>query len=376
MNAPIQHPPAEALIYASADYDGLELRTMAQACLLLVGESRLADVLNSDNYEGCGPGDPHLLMAANMLGITYPEAKARHKKEKEDRALAFDFFKGKTPDGSGRFIPQPLDDADAAKRASDCVPAPVDDARQAGKVADFGFPGGLGAEKLVLFARKSYKVRFHPDPAKAVERAKELKRIWLRTFPEFRKYFDAISRMLGPAGATFRHFFSGRIRGNAAYTETCNSFFQGLGADATGHALFLIQEACYTPTPCRACGGRARTPDQYVQHGADVILNPHASGPATTCPTCFGTGISPLYGCRLVNYVHDEFILECPEIRGHEVAHELVRIMVEGAAPFLPNVPATAEPKLMRFWSKDAKQVWTPDKKDPNRRLVAWPKVA
>lgn len=362
MNAPIQHPPAEALIYAAADYDGLELRTMAQACLLLVGESRLAQVLNDDNYEGCGPGDPHLLMAANMLGITYPEAKARHKKEKEDRALAFDFFKGKAPDGSGRFIPQPLDDADAAKRASDCVPAPVDDARQAGKVADFGFPGGLGAEKLVLFARKSYKVRFHPDPAKAIERAKELKRIWLRTFPEFRKYFDAIAKMVGPGGATFRHFFTGRVRGGAAYTETCNSFFQGLGADATGHALFLISEACYTPTPCRLCAGRG-----------ELLGDPYSE----SCPTCFGTGISPLYGCRLVNYVHDEFILECPEIRGHEVAHELVRIMVEGAAPFLPNVPATAEPKLMRFWSKDAKQVWTTkDKKDPNRRLVAWPKAA
>lgn len=375
MNAPIQTPPPDALIYASADYDGLELRTMAQACLLLVGESKLAQVLNDPDFQGCGPGDPHLLMAANMLGITYPDAKARHAQEKEARAQAFDFFKGKIPDASGRLIPKPLDDADAAKRASDCVPAPVDDARQAGKVADFGFPGGLGAEKLVLFARKTYKVKLcveleHERDTGLVS-AKRLKRIWLSTFPEFRKYFDAINRMMGAEGATFRHFFTGRIRGNAPYTATCNSFFQGLGADATGHALFLIQEACYCPTSCRACGGAEFLAKRELSAGEFVT-----TADVAPCPSCFGTGISPLYGCRMVNYVHDEFILECPEVRGHEVAHELVRIMIEGAAPFLPNVPATAEPKLMRFWSKDAKQVWSPNKKDPNRRLVAWPKAA
>lgn len=297
----IQTPPPGALVYASADYDGLELRSMAQACLLLVGESRLAQVLNAGE-------DPHLHMAASMLGITYEQAKA-----------------GKA---SG--------DEQEAKR--------IDDARQAGKVANFGFPGGLGAEKLVLFARKSYRVLL------TVESAKALKRRWLSTFPEFRKYFDAIAKMVGPDGATFRHFFTGRVRGGAPYTAACNSFFQGLGADATGHALFLIQEACYTPKPCRACTGAG-------------------------CPSCFGTGVSPLYGTRMVNYIHDEFLIETPEERGHEVAHELVRVMVEGAAPFLPDVPATAEPKLMRYWSKDAKQVWTPDKTDPNRRLVAWPKA-
>ena len=297
----IQTPPPEALIFASADFDGLELRTMAQACLLLVGESRLAQVLNAG-------ADPHLQMAAAMLGISYEEAKSR----KDEHAIK--------------------------------------EARQAGKVANFGFPGGLGAEKLVLFARKAYKVNLAVDDDQAAKTglvsAKKLKRIWLSSFPEFRKYFATISDMIGADGATFRHFFTGRVRGGAHYAAACNSFFQGLGSDATGNALFLISEACYTPQACRGCAG--------------------AGGPC-----CFGTGVSPLYGTRMVNYVHDEFILECPESRGHEVAHELVRFMVEGAAPFLPDVPATAEPKLMRFWSKDAKQVWVPT--PAGKRLVAWP---
>lgn len=318
-----------ALIFATADYDGLELRTMAQACLNLVGESRLAQVLNSGQ-------DPHLMMAANMLGMTYEDAVREHKAEKSRRSTrAEELARGG------------LDKAAAAVQAARDVPTPVDEARQAGKVADFGLPGGLGAAKLVLFARKSYKVTLGATQEEAERKARWLKSVWLATFPEFRKYSARINDLMGPDGATFAHFYSGRVRGNAPYCATCNSFFQGLGADATGNAAFLVSEACYTRAKCYACQAR--------QAG---------------CVGCWGTGISALFGTRLVNYVHDEFILECEEERGHEVAHELVRIMIAGAAPFLPDVPARAEPKLMRFWSKDAKQVWQQD------RLVAWPKAA
>jgi hypothetical protein len=341
----VQAPPAGALVFVSADVDGLELRTLAQACLLLVGRSRLAEVLNSGE-------DPHLHMGANMLGISYPEACARHAQEIEARSEARDHFKGLG-----------FADAEASVKAADAVPAPVDDARQAGKVANFGFPGGLGADKLILFARKTYKVRL------TVEKAKELKATWLRTFPEFRAYFDRINGMMTPQGVTLTHLFSNRIRGGAPYCAACNSYFQGLGADATGNALFLISEACYTATPCRAC------------EGDGVLLGPGPSVRAR-CDWCAGTGVSPLFGTRLVNYIHDDFMIETPEYKAHEVAFELVRIMKEGMAPYLPNVPATAKPKIMRYWSKDAKQVWVPDSNAPavpgkeGKRLVAWPKAA
>jgi hypothetical protein len=328
---------------------------MAQACLLLVGRSELARVLNAGD-------DPHLVMGANMLGISYEDAVSRHAQEKQARSEAFDFFKGKIPDGTGRFIPYPLQDAEASKRASDVVKTPVDDARQAGKVANFGFAGGLGAEKLVLFARKTYKVYLTLDGAK------QLKKTWLRTFPEFVAYFAHFSALVnsaGPGGATFRSFFSKRLRGGMNYSAACNNPFQSLGADAAGNCLFLISEACYTPTQCRGCDTR--------QAG-------WAPGGDEPCPWCKGTGISALYGQRLVNYIHDDNMIECAEEIGHEVAHELVRIMIEGSAPYLPDVPATAKPVLSRFWSKDAKQVWVDairDKKTgKGKRLVAWPKAA
>jgi hypothetical protein len=354
VRAPVlQAPPTGALVFVSADVDGLELRTLAQACLLLVGRSRLAEVLNSGE-------DPHLHMGSNMLGISYADAVARHEQEIEARSAARDRFKA-----------QGLPDAEASVAAAAEVPAPVDDARQAGKVANFGFPGGLGADKLILFARKTYKVRL------TLEKAKELKQTWLRTFPEFRAYFDRINAMMTPQGVTLTHLFSNRIRGGAPYCAACNSYFQGLGADATGNALFLISETCYTETPCRACAGSCYGP---APANDGVLIRPAC----LWCkdPSGRSSGVSALFGTRLVNYIHDDFMIETPEYKAHEVAFELVRVMKEGMAPYLPAVPATAKPKAMRYWSKDAKQVWIADANAPavpgkeGKRLVAWPKAA
>jgi DNA polymerase-1 len=264
-----------ANLFASADFDGLELRTMAESCIQLVGFSKMAEALNSGQ-------DVHLALAATILGISYAEAELR--KEAGDKQ--------------------------------------IDDARQAAKVANFGFAGGLGAEKFVLFARKAYKVKL------TVAQAKQLKRDWLATWPEFVEYFkihSALSEAAGAQGITLKHFFSNRLRGGATYSAACNSRFQGLGADATGNAAFLISEACYV------------VPE------------------------------SALFGARMVNYVHDEFILECLRERGHDAAQELVRLMVQGAAPYLPHVPATAKPLLSAYWSKEAFPLF-----DAAKRLFPW----
>jgi hypothetical protein len=321
---------------------------MAQACLWLVGESRLAQILNAGE-------DVHTLIAGVVLGIDYETAKAQLKAEKKARSEAFEYFKE-------YFLAQGWGKSDAeveaTKRTEAAVPGPMIEARTLAKGLNFGFPGGLAVKSFPVYAWKAYKIKI------TEERTAECKEIWLETLPEFKKYFAAVGKLCGgrdSEGATFEHFVSGRVRGKVPYCATCNSFFQGLGADATGNACFLVSEACYVPTPCRKCGG---------------------SG----CPWCHETGVSPLFGTRMTNYVHDEILLETPEYRAHEVAHELVNLMIEGAAPYLPDVPATAEPKIMRFWSKGAEQVWRDavpgesfvlrrgaDGKEKPKRLVAWP---
>lgn len=263
--------PRPGFVYAAADYTGLELRTFAQACMALLGHSRLAEVLNAG-------GDPHLEIAAAILGCSYEEAEARYKAGDDD----------------------------------------ADNARQTGKVANFGFPGGLGPASFVHFAALQYGVKL------TEEQARGLKELWKSRWPEAAQYLQLVGQLVDVEFPQVEQLYSRRFRGGVSYTEACNTFFQGLGADAAKAAGWLIARACYV--------------DQS----------------------------SILYGSRLVNFIHDEFILEVPEDIGHECAHELARLMVEGAAPWLPDVRPMAEPVLMRRWSKKAKQVWK------EGRLVPW----
>ena len=263
--------PRKGWVYAAADYSQFELRTVSQVCLAVLGHSQLAGALNKGF-------DPHLEIARRIVGCSYEEALA-NKKDPE-----------------------------------------IDNARQVGKVANFGFPGGLGYVRFVDFARKSYGVTLSEDKARA------LKRYWFEAWPEFKAYFEWIGRQCDVPVPVIEQLYVGRKRANVTFTEACNTMFQGLAADAAKHAGFLIAKACYVE-------------------------------PA-----------SPLFGSRPANFVHDEYIVETLDNEGAGgVAAELARLMIKGAAPFLPDVPAVVEPYLMRRWSKNAGPLF-----DESGRLIPW----
>ncbi len=260
-------------VFAQADYPQLELHTLAQACFDLLGHSTLGDMINRGE-------DPHLAFAAEQLHITYAEAKKNKKR----------------PD--------------------------VDNARQVGKVFNFGSPGGLGAEKLCLFARKTYGVTITIDEAKAYKRA------WLATFPEMVEYFAHVSRLTDnpKKEARVKQLRSNRIRGGCTYTAACNTYFQGLGADAAMAAGFELSFACYVDRS------------------------------------------SVLFGSRPVGFYHDEFHTEVTDdAHAHDKAVEMARIMRDEANKWIPDCPFTeVEPLLMRVCSKEAESLYV------DGRLVPW----
>lgn len=189
--------PPRGRVFATADYAGAELCTLAQSCIDLLGRSRLADALN----QGV---DPHLLVASRILGKPYDLCLAV---KKTDTAI-----EGITPDM-------------------------VSDARQTGKVANFGLPGGLGAKTLVFYAWQSYRVRL------TEEDARRLKSTWLEEYPEMQDYFSMVSNMVESAGYVTQ-LRSGRVRGGLSFTNACNTFFQGLASDMAkeaGWSIFLAQ---------------------------------------------------------------------------------------------------------------------------------------
>jgi hypothetical protein len=262
--------PRAGNVFLACDFDSFELCALAQAQMWIVGHSALAEAIN-------GGLDPHLAMAASMLGMGY----------------------------------------DAAKQAYDGGDERVAETRQGAKIANFGYPGGLGAKGFISYAR-GFGVDLDLD------RALELKEGWLDKWPEMHDYFRWINghqwQEIHRGGraqrvTSIKQMRSQRIRGAVSYTQACNSLFQGLAADAAKAAGWALLE----------------------------------------------WGRWPMW-----NFVHDEYLLEGPEQEGHDAAMEVQKIMEESAQEWMPDVKISASPTLMYRWSKRAKKVWN------NGRLVPW----
>jgi DNA polymerase-1 len=276
--------PRAGWLYAAADYSTLELCALAQVCLDLFGWSHMADALRAGH-------DLHVRMAANILGISYEEAITRYLAGDEE----------------------------------------VAEKRQLAKAANFGYPGGLGAEKFQAYARDSYGVHIDLDTSQ------DLKRTWLETWPETRPFFEHVNQQIGYRGSfTLEQVRSGRLRGDVGYCDGCNSYFQGLAADGAKAAMWRITQECYLGF------GDAWPRD--------------------------GRAPSPLFGARVVAFIHDEFLIEVRnDANAGAAGDRLAAVMVEGMARYIPDVPVKAEPVLMGRWLKGAKTT-----RDANGTLIPW----
>lgn len=256
--------PRPGHVFISADYASLELAALAQVLLDLFGESDMAKAINEGK-------DLHIWTASFLLGTDYETA-----------------LKG--------------------KKAGD---PEVKHARQAAKVANFGFPGGLGVETLITYAREGYGLRITKEDSEA------LKAAWRAAFPEVVTYFKMVSDdTRGSNSCNVVQHRSGRVRGRCSYTQACNTRFQGLAADGAKLALFNVMYEAYADRS------------------------------------------SPLYGARGGAFIHDEIMLEVEEGRAAAAAKRLSEVMVETMKIFIPDVLIEAEPAISRRWYKGAEPVY------------------
>ena len=340
--------PGKVLV--SCDYGGLELATHAQNCLYTVGFSKLAEALNAGVKV-------HDALAATFLGVSYKEFAASLKGER------------------GKEI------AELYKNV-----------RQAVKPANFGFPGGMGAVKLVLqqrkqgpdtvtFDGKKYKgLRFcvlvgahrcgedstgasnkvneykrkpiTPTCSACIRVAEDIREKWFLQWPENKVYLEDyindcvengqhVSRdgrafRLAP-GQVMQHK-SHRLRTviDSPFCALANGFFQGLAADGAKRALTRVSRECYDSTYRMPNGER-----------------------------------SPLYGCRIILFAHDELIVEGTEETAHIWALRISVVMVESMREYTPDVVVEAPPAIMRRWWKNAEPTYI-DRH--TRKLVKVPK--
>lgn len=294
--------------YVSVDYKTQELKALAQICLWLFGRSRMAEVINAGR-------DLHLAMAASLLKVSYEEidaAKNETDKFKKDKA----FDEKLVLDFAAKIGVECQEVKETAKEVSKRIKR----ARDCAKVANFGFPGGLGAQSLVDYARAGYGVDIE------LGYAYELKREWLATWPEMQQYFNYVSAQIGFDGnAKVRQFWSNRVRGGVGYCDGCNTFFQGLSADCSKRALFRISKEMY----------------------CDVN--------------------SPLFGSRIVAFIHDEFFAEVPLNKLHDAAWRMAEIACQAMKEICPDVLIEAEPAACLRWYKEAELVT-----DNEGKLIPW----
>lgn len=244
-------------VILASDYSGFELCTFAQTCIDLCGRSALADMLNAGI-------DPHLVIAEQI--------DTQHR--------SYDTLRGLYKAGDKQ----------------------VKDLRQVGKVANFGFPGGLGPATLVFFALQTYGVRITEHEATMLRDA------WRRTYPEYKRFFELVSDMVDAGCVSLRR--SGRIRGDVRFTNACNTWFQGPAADIAKAAGWRIMRECY------------------------------------------GCADSPLFGARIVLFVHDEFVLEVTPERLGACAARVEDLMIREAREWLPDVKIGVESMAMQRYSK------------------------
>lgn len=288
--------PRKGKAFASIDYTGLEMTTLGQVCLHYFGYSRIAEAINAGQ-------DLHTLFAAYML------QKEGHGWADYETCNAI----RKDPEHEHYKL--------------------VKERRQNAKVANFGFPGGLGVATLVDYAKgMGVNLTFN--------QADELKKMWMEMWPEMVDYFNMISEaanMSIDGRFTVTQLYSGRVRGGCSFTSGANTYFQGLAADGAKAAMWALYKACYLGELPEYMAGEE----------------------------CHLTGV------RMWAFIHDEFLFEGSEDRAHLWAPQASRIMVEEMKKYTPDVKQAAPPALMRRWLKNAEPAYEGGK------LVPWaPKEA
>lgn len=181
------------------------------------------------------------------------------------------------------------------------------DLRNLAKGPNFGLPGGMGWARLIDYCRGGYGVVLTP------ERAQKACAVWRTTYSEAQPYLDWVSSQIGRkrgSKGTIRQFWSGRVRGRVGFCDAANGYFQGLAADIALEAGSRMAEEAYTDPS------------------------------------------SPLYGCRPLAFIHDEWLYEIPIDRIHEAGHRMAYIMTSTAMEICPDVLFTALPAAMLRWSK------------------------
>ena len=312
-------------IFLDVDYAQIELCTLSQITYAKFGQSKMRDLLNTNV-------DLHSYFAAILTGKSYEDIG----KDSEDRRKA--------------------------------------------KACNFGFPGGLGIESFIEYAKVNYEVDLTP------EEARKYKEKWLDTFPEVRTYLDHNElELLKNSGLLST--YDNEV-GGSANEDAVVWIFRGI---ISGNTMTKTTQREYTPEEIKWAFQVLSTTDFYgkdefvnsirLQRGSrslwqafirsfNVIVFP--SGRIRSNIDYCQLKNNPFQGLaadgakealyelvrqgfRVVNFIHDEFLIEVPEEGNLKAAESHVKeILISSMAKHCPDVKIKVDAKWMKRWSKNS----------------------
>jgi len=348
--------PSEGHVFINADYQTVEMATLAQALIRQFGlPSKMADAINAGL-------DLHELVAKEVAGQIGKEY-------------------------------QPAD-------------------RQKAKPINFGKPGGMGDEGLRRYAKSSYGVELTEEDVVA------LTRTWFQLFPEMETYLEGDSDLglqiakifnLTPfqhklhtssnsfsfdmhtndelhrpnpiMGWMFRKTLSSEkpeTNQGKPYSPSDIEFFWSkalekaelfstkekalLQASRPSIELSKAIQRLADQAPCFTATGRLRNRAGYCARHNTLFQGLASDGAKLAMWKLWRAGY------RIVNFIHDEFLIEVPEDSNlKEHAERIEQLMVEGMRLVVPDVAIRVEYSASDRWSKSAKK-----KVDRKGRLLVY----
>lgn len=297
-------------VILSWDYSALELVAFSHQCRLLFGFSKMGDLIDAGV-------DLHAYMGAQLAFAQDDDFRTVC-----ERSYGSDNQMGRYE----VFIEYKKHDPEFFKFW-----------RKLAKPVGLGYPGGLGAETMITYARGTYGVSF------TLETARRAKEVWLQTYPEAGLFFDHISNNCVDPYHVFideedgrkkdRYWYTtpdGLIRSNCAYTEACNG--NGMQSPSASGAIPSVSAV--------------------VWECIDWTLD------------------SCLFGAIPFDFVHDEILLQIPtyKIGGTEpMVKRVDELMCSTMQKVLYTTTVRGEGALMHRWYKEADPVL-----NSNGDLIPW----
>jgi DNA polymerase-1 len=172
--------------------------------------------------------------------------------------------------------------------------------RQLAKAMNFGLIYGISARGLSEYARSSYGVSLE------IEAADVFRKKFFKFFHSFKEWHDGVKKELREKGEVRGATLLGRPYRASTFTDAVNYPIQGTGADLLKLAVLMFDV-------------------EIRRKGLEA---------------------------KLVNLIHDEIVVECPEEVAEEVKTTLENAMVQAGHIVLKHVPVEAEAAVNKRWIK------------------------